>query len=161
MGIPSKRIYVDKLSGKDFEREQDQALLTFCAPKTFSFIKSIDRLGRNYREILGQWCFLTKESNVNDGVHQILSFVTENERAIFFTDSAEVLMPPPDVAFNSDDRKNHYMRIFPKSPRNGMLDTSPTSRHPEACRTPLTSFRRRIETFLKGNKQTLLWEESR
>lgn len=103
-GVPLENIFVDKQSGKDFEREQYKSLLEKLRPNDALYIKSIDRLGRNYREILVQWQFLTKELGVDvvvldmplldtrrgkdllgtfisDVVLQILSFVAENERA--------------------------------------------------------------------------------
>ncbi|MBQ9372184.1 MAG: recombinase family protein [Thermoguttaceae bacterium] len=97
-------VFVDKRSGKNFERAQYLALLSVIAKGDVLFIKSIDRLGRNYREILEQWRVLTKVKEVDvvvldmplidtrteknllgtfiaDLVLQILAFVAENERA--------------------------------------------------------------------------------
>ena len=102
--IDPKHIYVDKQSGKDFERPMYRKLLRRLKKDDLLYIKSIDRLGRNYREILEQWRILTKEKEVDivvldmslldtrrgkdlmgtflsDIVLQILSFVAENERA--------------------------------------------------------------------------------
>lgn len=101
--IPTDRIFVDKLSGKDFQRPQYQALLARLKPGDQLSITSIDRLGRNYEEIQQQWRFLTKEKQVDilvldmplldtrrdkdllgtfiaDLVLQVLSFVAQNER---------------------------------------------------------------------------------
>ena len=58
------RIYTDKQSGKDFERPQYKRLVRKLKPEDVLVIKSIDRLGRNYDEILEQWRYLTKEKNV-------------------------------------------------------------------------------------------------
>ncbi len=103
-GVRLENVFVDKQSGKDFEREQYKALLATLRPGDALYVKSIDRLGRNYREILVQWQVLTKELGVDvvvldmplldtrrgkdllgtfisDVVLQILSFVAENERA--------------------------------------------------------------------------------
>ena len=103
-GVRLENVFVDKQSGKDFEREQYNALLNALRPTDVLYVKSIDRLGRNYREILAQWQILTKELGVDvavldmplldtrrgkdllgtfisDVVLQILSFVAENERA--------------------------------------------------------------------------------
>lgn len=102
--IPEKHIYTDKQSGKDFNRPQYQKLLRRMKKDDLLYIKSIDRLGRNYEEILTQWRILTKEKQVDivvldmplldtrrgkdlmgtflsDIVLQVLSFVAENERA--------------------------------------------------------------------------------
>lgn len=102
--VPEKNIYIDKRSGKDFDRPQYRKLLRRLRPNDLLYIKSIDRLGRNYGEILEQWRLLTKEKGVDivvldmplldtrrgkdlmgtflsDIVLQVLSFVAENERA--------------------------------------------------------------------------------
>jgi DNA invertase Pin-like site-specific DNA recombinase len=103
--IPEAQIYMDKQSGKNFERPQYKALLEKLEPGDVIYIQSIDRLGRNYTEIQNQWRILTKERGVDiavidmplldtrngkdlvgtflaDVVLQILSFVTQNEREI-------------------------------------------------------------------------------
>ncbi len=101
--VPRQNIYSDKQSGKDFQRPQYQKLLRKLRRDDLLYIKSIDRLGRNYQEILEQWQLLTKEKGVDivvldmplldtrrgkdlmgaflsDVVLQVLSFVAENER---------------------------------------------------------------------------------
>ena len=60
-GVPAKNIYVDKQSGKDFEREQYKRLVRRLREDDVLVLKSIDRLGRNYDEILEQWRIITKE----------------------------------------------------------------------------------------------------
>lgn len=103
VGIPEKNIYMDKQSGKDFKRPQYRKMLRKLKKDDLLYIKSIDRLGRNYEEILQQWRILTKEKGIDivvldmplldtrrgkdlmgtflsDIVLQVLSFVAENER---------------------------------------------------------------------------------
>ena len=103
LGVEDKMIYVDKQSGKDFNRPQYRRLLRRLKKDDLLFIKSIDRLGRNYEEIQWQWRVLTKEKGIDicvldmplldtrrgkdlmgtflsDIVLQVLSFVAENER---------------------------------------------------------------------------------
>ena len=102
--VPKKNIYIDKQSGKDFERPQYKRLVRRLKAGDLLYILSIDRLGRNYKDVQEQWRVLTKEKNVDicvidmplldtrtakdlmgtfiaDLVLQILSFVAENERA--------------------------------------------------------------------------------
>ena len=102
--IPGTHIFTDKQSGKDFDRPQYRRLVRRLKKDDILYIKSIDRLGRNYKEILEQWRVLTKEREVDivvldmplldtrrgkdlmgtflsDIVLQVLSFVVENERA--------------------------------------------------------------------------------
>ena len=103
LGIPQKQVYVDKQSGKDFNRPQYKKLLRVLKEGDVLFILSIDRLGRNYEEILNQWRIITKDMKVDivvidmplldtrrdknllgtfisDMVLQLLSFVAQNER---------------------------------------------------------------------------------
>ena len=103
VGVPEKNIYMDKQSGKDFNRPQYKKLLRKMKKDDLLCIKSIDRLGRNYEEILAQWRILTKDKGIDimvldmplldtrrgkdlmgtflsDIVLQVLSFVAENER---------------------------------------------------------------------------------
>ena len=103
LSIPEKNLYIDKQSGKDFDRPQYKKLVRRLKKDDLLYIKSIDRLGRNYEEIQNQWRVLTKEKGVDivvldmplldtrrgkdlvgtflsDIVLQVLSFVAENER---------------------------------------------------------------------------------
>lgn len=61
VGINEKNIFIDKQSGKDFERQQYKRMLRKLKRGDLLFIKSIDRLGRNYSEILEQWRYMTKD----------------------------------------------------------------------------------------------------
>ena len=65
LSIPEGNIYMDKQSGKDFERPQYQKLGRRLRKDDLLYIKSIDRLGRNYNEILEQWRILTKEKGID------------------------------------------------------------------------------------------------
>ena len=103
VGVEDKNIYMDKQSGKSFDRPHYNKLLRKMKKDDLLYIKSIDRLGRNYEEILQQWSILTKRKCIDivvldmplldtrlgkdlmgtflsDLVLQILSFVAENER---------------------------------------------------------------------------------
>lgn len=65
VGVPEKNIYMDKQSGKDFNRPQYKKLLRKMKKDDLLCIKSIDRLGRNYEEILAQWRILTKDKGID------------------------------------------------------------------------------------------------
>ena len=103
MAVPEANLFIDKQSGKDFQRPQYKKLVRKLKKDDLLYIKSIDRLGRNYEEIQNQWRILTKEHGVDisvldmplldtrrgkdlmgtflsDIVLQVLSFVAENER---------------------------------------------------------------------------------
>ena len=104
MDVPEKNLFTDRQSGKDFDRPQYKKLVRRLREGDLLYIKSIDRLGRDYGEILEQWRLLTREKGVDivvldmplldtrrgkdlmgtflsDIVLQILSFVAENERS--------------------------------------------------------------------------------
>ena len=103
MGVPEKNIYIDKLSGKDFNRPQYKKMLKKLDSNTVLFVKSIDRLGRSYADLNEQWRIITKEKGtdivvidmplldtrreknllgtfISDIVLALLSYVAENER---------------------------------------------------------------------------------
>lgn len=104
MGVPEKNIFMDKLSGKDFARPQYKKLLRKLDEHSVLYVKSIDRLGRNYKDLNEQWRIITKERKadivvidmpildtrreknllgtfISDIVLALLSFVAENERS--------------------------------------------------------------------------------
>ena len=68
LSIPAENIYMDKQSGKDFERPQYRRLMRRLRRDDLLYVKSIDRLGRNYKDILEQWRVLTKEKGVDIAV---------------------------------------------------------------------------------------------
>ena len=65
VAVAERNIYMDKLSGKDFDRPQYRKLLRKMKKDDLLYIKSIDRLGRNYEEILQQWRIITKNKGVD------------------------------------------------------------------------------------------------
>lgn len=65
MGVSKENIYLDKLSGKDFDRPQYKALLDILDNNSVLFIKSIDRLGRSYKDLGDQWRIITKEKGAD------------------------------------------------------------------------------------------------
>lgn len=102
-GIKRRDIYSDKQSGKDFDRYEYQKLLKKLKQNDVLVVKSIDRLGRNYKEVIKQWQYITQEINadiivldmpildttqhkdligtlISDIVLQLLSYVAESER---------------------------------------------------------------------------------
>ena len=65
LSIPEKNLFIDKQSGKDFERPQYRKMVRKLKKDDLLYIKSIDRLGRNYEEILEQWRVLTKDKGID------------------------------------------------------------------------------------------------
>lgn len=103
LGLNERDIFIDKVSGKDFNRQQYQALKQCLREGDLLYIKSLDRFGRNYKEIMQEWNIITKDIKadikvidmdlldttknkdllgtfISDLVLQVLSFVAENER---------------------------------------------------------------------------------
>ena len=72
--IPIKNIYIDKQSGKDFDRPKYKKLLKRLKRGDLLYVKSIDRLGRNYKEIQDQWRLLTKEMGVTVSTFVLIKY---------------------------------------------------------------------------------------
>lgn len=135
-GVERTNIFIDKQSGKDFDRPNYKKLLKKLRQGDTLYIKSIDRLGRNYEEILNQWRIITKEKGIDivvmdmplldtrrdknllgtfisDLVLQLLSFISENERATIRQwpgkGKPKVLQRRKNAVLNSADlRKMHH-----------------------------------------------------
>ncbi|WP_165067576.1 recombinase family protein [Desulfovibrio sp. ZJ200] len=170
--IPPDRIFMDKMSGKDFQRPQYQAMLKKLRPGDLLCITSIDRLGRNYEEILEQWRVLTREKRVDilvldmplldtrrdknllgtfiaDLVLQVLSFVAQNERENIRKRQAEGIA----AAKLRGVRFGHEPKPLPRNFAEvyglwemGQLTVSEAARRTEMSRT---TFRRRVKSFKK------------
>lgn len=164
--IPSMNIYVDKQSGKDFEREQYQRLIKVLNPNDVLYIKSIDRLGRNYEEILEQWRVLTKERGVDvvvldmplldtrrgkdllgtfisDVVLQILSFVSENERDNIRQRQSEGIAAAKARGVRFGRPRRPLPRNFNDTVAKWKAGVITCAEAARKCRMPVTSFRNR------------------
>jgi len=134
LNIPPAQIYTDKQSGKDFKRPAYEVLTKGLKAGDILYIKSIDRLGRNYNEIQNQWRILTKVNSVDiavidmplldtrrgkdlmgtflaDIVLQILSFAAQNERDNIRKRQAEGIIA-------AKARGAHFGRPVKKPPDN-------------------------------------------
>lgn len=110
--IPIKNVFIEKQSGKDFARPVYRKMIRRLKEGDILYIQSIDRLGRNYEEIMEQWRIITKEKGadiivldmplldttngkdllgtfISDLVLQLLSFVAQNEREVIKKRQAE------------------------------------------------------------------------
>lgn len=171
--IPEKNLFIDKQSGKDFERPQYRKMVRKLKRGDLLYIKSIDRLGRNYSEILEQWRILTKGKGVDivvldmplldtrrgkdlmgtflsDIVLQVLSFVAENERANIRQRQAEGIAAAKarGVRFGRPpaplpENFNHLYQQW----KNGKISGTAVAK---ACGMPLSTFRYRAETYGKA-----------
>lgn len=170
LDIPRKNIYTDKQSGKDFERPQYKKLLRKMKKDDLLCIKSIDRLGRNYVEILEQWRILTKEKGVDivvldmplldtrrgkdlmgtflsDIVLQILSFVAENERTSIRQRQAEGIAAAKarGVVFGRPPKPlpENFYGVYQMWKQGAITGTAAA----RACGMPLATFRYQAKKY--------------
>ncbi len=173
MAVPEGNIFIDKQSGKDFNRPQYKKLIRKLKPDDLLYIKSIDRLGRNYGEILEQWRILTKEKKIDivvldmplldtrrgkdlmgtflsDIVLQVLSFVAENERTNIRQRQAEGIAAAKarGVRFGRPPRPlpENYHSAYQRWKAGAITGTAAA----RECGMPLSTFRYRAETYEKA-----------
>lgn len=169
-GVEEERIFIDKQSGKDFDRPQYKALLKLLSPGDLLYIHSIDRLGRSYEEVQEQWRILTKEMEVDicvldmplldtrrgkdlmgtfiaDLVLQILSFVAQSEREHIKTRQAEGIAAAKakGVKFGRTPKPlpDNFPAAYEKW-RRGELTCSAAAKE---CGMPLSTFRYRAKAY--------------
>ena len=172
--IPSDRIFMDKLSGKDFQRPQYQAMLKKFRPGDQLCITSIDRLGRNYEEILEQWRIITKEKRVDifvldmplldtrrdknllgtfiaDLVLQVLSFVAQSERENIRKRQAEGIAAAKSSGIRfgrtPSPLPSGFSRVYALW-KEGKINTSEAARR---CGMARSSFRYRADSYARKN----------
>ena len=173
VGIPEKNVYMDKQSGKDFNRPQYKKLLRKLKKDDLLYIKSIDRLGRNYEEILQQWRYLTKDKGIDivvldmplldtrrgkdlmgtflsDIVLQVLSFVAENERSTIRQRQSEGIAAAKarGVRFGRPPKPlpDNFHNVYQRW-KNGRITGTQAA---QECGMPLATFRYRAEIYEKA-----------
>jgi DNA invertase Pin-like site-specific DNA recombinase len=171
--VPQKNIFIDKQSGKDFERPQYKKLLRKMKRDDLLYIKSIDRLGRNYNDIQEQWRVLTKEKGVDivvldmplldtrrgkdlmgtflsDIVLQVLSFVAENERVNIRQRQAEGIAAAKakGVRFGRIPKPlpENFHAAYQRWKHGEITGTAAA----KECGMPLSTFRYRAEIYEKA-----------
>ena len=164
MGVSDKNIYMDKQSGKDFNRPQYKKLIRKIKKGDLIYIISIDRLGRNYKDILEQWRIITKEKAadivvldmplldtrrgkdlmgtfLSDIVLQVLSFVAENERSNIRQRQAEGIAAAKarGVRFGRPPKPlpENYYSVYRKWKSGEITGTAAA----KECKMPLSTFR--------------------
>ncbi len=175
IAVPEQNIYMDKQSGKNFERPNYKKLTRRIKKDDILYIKSIDRLGRNYEEILEQWRILTKEKGVDivvldmplldtrrgkdlmgtflsDIVLQVLSFVAENERINIRQRQAEGIAAAKarGVQFGRTPKPlpENFNSVHQQW-RSGKLTGTAAAK---ACNMPLSTFLYRVGIYEKSAK---------
>ena len=92
MGVPEENIYLDKLSGKNFERPQYKKLLRKLNDNSVLYIKSIDRLGRSYRDLSEQWRIITKDKGADVVVIDMPILDTRREKNLLGTFISDLIL---------------------------------------------------------------------
>lgn len=173
VGVSKQNIYMDKQSGKDFARPQYKKLVRRMKKDDLLYIKSIDRLGRNYSEILEQWRILTKDKGIDivvidmplldtrrgkdlmgtflsDIVLQVLSFVAENERTNIRQRQAEGIAAAKarGVKFGRPPARlpDNFHDIYQRW-KNGKITGTAAAKE---CGMALSSFRYKAEIYEKA-----------
>mgnify|MGYP003194972956 CR=1 FL=1 len=173
MSVPEKNIFMDKQSGKDFDRPAYKRLLRKLKKDDLLYIKSIDRLGRNYLEIQEQWRAITKDKGVDivvldmplldtrrgkdlvgtflaDIVLQVLSFVAENERTNIRQRQAEGIAAAKarGVRFGRPPKPlpEGFHSAYQRWKARKITGTAAA----QECGMPLSTFRYRAEIYEKS-----------
>ena len=92
LGVSEKNIFIDKQSGKDFERPQYKRLLRKLDENAVLFVKSIDRLGRNYDDLVTQWRLITKEKHADIVVIDMPLLDTRREKNLLGTFISDLVL---------------------------------------------------------------------
>ncbi len=174
-GLKPAQIFIDKQSGKDFERPNYQRMLRKLKEGDLLFILSIDRLGRNYAEILEQWRHITKTIKADvvvldmplldtrreksllgtfmaDLVLQILSFVAESERESIHRRQAQGIAAAKARGVVLGRRPKPLPENFAEIVEDWQTGTITGTEAAKKCQMPLASFRYRARKMLQGGK---------
>ncbi len=92
MAVEEHHIFIDKQSGKDFERPQYKRMVRTIKKDDLLYVKSIDRLGRNYAEILEQWRFLTQKKGIDIVVLDMPSLDTRRGKDLLGTFLSDIVL---------------------------------------------------------------------
>ena len=170
LSILEKNIFMDKQSGKDFDRPQYKRLVKKLRPDDLLYIKSIDRLGRNYEEIQNQWRILTKEKKIDivvldmplldtrrgkdlmgtflsDIVLQVLSFAAENERTSIRTRQAEGIAAAKARGVRFGRPPKPLPESYHSAYQRWMAGAITGSAAARECGMPLSTFRYRAKRY--------------
>ena len=173
VGVAEKNIYMDKQSGKDFDRPNYKKLVKKLKAGDLLYILSIDRLGRNYEEILLQWRIITKEKQVDvvvldmplldtrrgkdlmgtflsDIVLQVLSFVAENERTNIRQRQAEGIAAAKARGVRFGRPPKPLPAGFHSAYQNWKAGKITGTAAAKECGMPLSTFRYRAEIYEKA-----------
>ena len=107
MGVPEKNIFLDKLSGKNFDRPQYKKMMKKLDENSVLYIKSIDRLGRSYRDLSEQWRIITKEKGADVVVIDMPMLDTRREKNLLGTFISDLILALLSYVAESEYRTIH------------------------------------------------------
>ena len=174
MQIPEENIFIDKQSGKDFNRPQYKRLLRKVKENDLIYIKSIDRLGRNYGEILEQWKIITKDKGVDlyvidmpildtrreknllgtfisDLVLTLLSYVAENERTTIRQRQAEGIAAAKARGIHFGRTPKPLPENFYEVYQQWKMKKITIKEAAEQCKMPQTTFYEKARNYEKSS----------
>lgn len=169
-GIPKKYLFIDKQSGKDFNRPAYKRMLKHIMPGDVLVVKSIDRLGRNYTDIIEQWRIITKEKQadikvldmplldttygkdllgtfISDLTLQIMSFVSQLERENIRQRQAEGIAAAHARGVRWGNKEKRFPENFNElylNWKNGEIDTVTLMNH---CNMKHTAFYKHLKEY--------------
>ena len=111
MGVPEKNIYLDKLSGKNFDRPQYKKLLKKLDDNSVLYIKSIDRLGRSYRDLSDQWQLITKDKGADVVVIDMPVLDTRREKNLLGTLISDLVLALLSYVSESEYSTIHQRQV--------------------------------------------------
>ena len=106
-GVPRKNIFVDKMSGKDFERPAWKRLMEVLRPDDLLVLKSVDRLGRNYSEMIDEWRIITREKEADIYVIDMPVLDTRGRRDLMGTLVADIILVVMSFFAQAERESNH------------------------------------------------------
>ena len=173
MNVPKENIFMDKQSGKDFDRPQYKRLIRRLGEDDLLYIKSIDRLGRNYEEIIEQWRIISKVKRadivvmdmplldtrkgkdlmgtfLSDVVLQVLSFVAENERGNIKQRQAEGIAAAKARGVHFGRTPKPLPQNFYKVYQQWKMKKISITQAAKECKMPRTTFFDRAKAYEKS-----------
>lgn len=170
MGVSEKNIYVDKVSGRDFERPMYRRLMRRLKLGDLLYVQSIDRFGRNYEEVIAEWKYISKDKGadisvidmplldtrrgkdlmgtfLSDIVLALLSYVAENERAEIRKRQAEGIAAAKDRGVRFGPAPRELPECFGEAYRLWKEGEITISRAAEMCGMPRSTWYDRAKKY--------------
>lgn len=171
IGISDKNIYIDKQSGKNFDRPQYKKLLSKIDGNSVVYIKSIDRLGRNYEEICEQWRVITKERKADIVVLDMPLLDTRKDKNLLGTLISDLVLSLLSYVAESEYQNIHQRQAegIAAAKARGVKFGRPNKPLPENFRSVLIQWKlgnitqseaaRQLKMPLSSFRSKITWEK--